>query len=1097
MGVKKLLYKIGDKAANKISDLSVLSSDQIEQINNNREEYLSKIPDPSDTNEVEISNRLLAASSVEIFDLYLSQIQELYRPVDNMVELGGSFDSAHNIRYINITKWVTDKNENSLEKLVNVYDVLSKETCNIALVFNRQTDKTKVYLATVNTANAHDNTNSEIYRMRIEEAIRGNFPGSEWNPQIGKGRIPCLDNDRNYSVATATNIPDEKSEKFISQTIEKLLDGIVPDSENKEYTMILLATPINDVHERKMRLSEFYSGLSPYSSWQTNYTFTEAKSNTSMATFGVNIGTSAGSQQTQSLADTKSKAETLSESRSVSDSIGGGVNAGIGSENGPNLGVSANYNHTVSNSLGKALSTVLATTKAVAEGTTNALNLGASFSRASNVTATVGMNEGITQSYVNFNIKHTLDVLEKQMERYETSTALGMWDFSVYVVSENPSVANNVAHTYLALTQGEESYLSNAAVNLWRGDLGEASSGAKEICKYIRDLRHPVFALDPDVLNRDDSFYVYPPIVTATTALSGKELAYSLNFPRKSISGFPVFQCAEFGRDIVTYDSTKEKGSVKLGKIFHMNHTENTDVTLEKRSFASHVFITGSTGSGKSNTTYRLLEELSSQNIRFMVIEPAKGEYKNIFGNRKDVSVFGTNPMISDLLRINPFSFPEGIHVYEHMDRLVELFNVCWPMYAAMPAVLKNAVEKSYEDCGWDLISSVNTYDSDYFPTFADVTRNVRKIIDSSEYNSENKGAYKGSLLTRLQSLTNGINGLVFTSEELDSNELFDSNVIVDLSRVGSAETKSLLMGMLVMKLQEHRIACSKGMNLDLNHITILEEAHNLLKRTSTEQSSEGSNLMGKSVEMISNAIAEMRTYGEGFVIVDQSPGLIDMSAIRNTNTKIIMRLPDNSDRILVGKAANLNDDQIEELSKLPCGVAAVFQNEWIQPVLCKVGRSEHVEETYTYSKPADHLSSDHIVERLSIADMLSKGMKIERDISKEEMCSKMDMCSLSASLQVRILRYMGNSSDAVHMRVLGNIMYELFPELGIKVKNNIEDGTVVEEWTKDVNEEIRSYAVNDQLRRDIVQGIITHYLVNENNNIEMLKLWRDKGGLR
>jgi len=161
MGVKKLLYKIGDKAANKISDLSVLSSDQIEQINNNREEYLSKIPVPSDTNEVEISNRLLAASSVEIFDLYLSQIQELYRPVDNMVELGGSFDSAHNIRYINITKWVTDKNENSLEKLVNVYDVLSKETCNIALVFNRQTDKTKVYLATVNTANAHDNTNSE------------------------------------------------------------------------------------------------------------------------------------------------------------------------------------------------------------------------------------------------------------------------------------------------------------------------------------------------------------------------------------------------------------------------------------------------------------------------------------------------------------------------------------------------------------------------------------------------------------------------------------------------------------------------------------------------------------------------------------------------------------------------------------------------------------------------------------------------------------------------------------------------------------------------------------------------------------------------
>ena len=82
---------------------------------------------------------------------------------------------------------------------------------------------------------------------------------------------------------------------------------------------------------------------------------------------------------------------------------------------------------------------------------------------------------------------------------------------------------------------------------------------------------------------------------------------------------------------------------------------------------------------------------------------------------------------------------------------------------------------------------------------------------------------------------------------------------------------------------------------------------------------------------MLSNAIAEMRTYGEGFIIADQAPGLMDMSVIRNTNTKIILRLPDQADRELVGRAANLNEDQITELAKLPCGVAAVYQNEWIQ----------------------------------------------------------------------------------------------------------------------------------------------------------------------
>lgn len=102
--------------------------------------------------------------------------------------------------------------------------------------------------------------------------------------------------------------------------------------------------------------------------------------------------------------------------------------------------------------------------------------------------------------------------------------------------------------------------------------------------------------------------------------------------------------------------------------------------------------------------------------------------------------------------------------------------------------------------------------------------------------------------------------------------------------------------------------------------------------------------IASKSVEMISNAIAEMRTYGEGFVVVDQSPGLLDMTAIRNTNTKIIMRLPDEGDRRLVGKAAGLNDGQIAELAKLQRGVAAVYQNEWIEPVLCHISKHDRKE---------------------------------------------------------------------------------------------------------------------------------------------------------
>ena len=134
------------------------------------------------------------------------------------------------------------------------------------------------------------------------------------------------------------------------------------------------------------------------------------------------------------------------------------------------------------------------------------------------------------------------------------------------------------------------------------------------------------------------------------------------------------------------------------------------EVHIDIESLSMHTFITGSTGKGKSTAIYSILDKLMNHNvkgkeetIKFMVIEPAKGEYKDRFGSFDNVHVYGTNYKKMPLLKINPFSFPDDIHVLEHIDRLIEIFNVCWPMYAAMPAVLKDAIEKSYVVSGWNL----------------------------------------------------------------------------------------------------------------------------------------------------------------------------------------------------------------------------------------------------------------------------------------------------------------------------------------------------------------------------------------------------------
>lgn len=1077
MGIKNIINKAGAKAADKVAKLSALSPEQLKQVEEQREKYLADQPNISDE---ELTNRLLASCGVEIFNSYLEQIKELYVPIENKVEFGTDFQESYNIRYFNITKWVVDKKENSLEKLVNVYEVLSNEDCNIALVFNRTETNTEVFLAVVNTKNDSDNVNVENYRKRLLEAIKGNFPGSTVQNEKGIGRIPCLANSKPYSVATVSNLPTAKSEKFISQTIEKLIDGIIPSQPSENYTLILLASPIQDIENRKLRLSELFSALAPYEKWQTNYTFTASDATTSMATFGVNVGASAGIQHGKNQSVNQSAGDTQTSGQSQTDSSGQTDGTNTSHTDGKSKGSSHNVSipfvggyaysrnkgtsvsdtigqstaKTVSRALAKtasrALSQTVGQTLGFSSGVNLGSNIGANFARASNVTATVGKNEGITQSFTNHNISHALKVLEEQMKRFEKGTAMGMWEFAAYVLSEDQNIANNVAHTYLALTQGEESFMSQSSVNLWRGDLGESSGDAEEIVAYLRELRHPLFGLNPNLLLADPTFSVYPSIVTSTVPLTGQELAFSLNFPRKSIPGLPILECAEFGRNIAKFDEENVTDKMlHLGDIFHMYHKEDVPVNLNQNSLASHVFVTGSTGSGKSNTIYQLLNEGRKNGLKFLVVEPAKGEYKHVFGNHDDVSVYGTNPQLTPLLRLNPFSFPKEIHILEHLDRLVEIFNVCWPMYAAMPAVLKKAVEQSYQDCGWDLLESNNPYGRLY-PNFNDIADNIKTIIDSSEYDDENKGAYKGALLTRIESLTNGINGLIFSNDELTNEHLFDTNVIVDLSRVGSTETKSLLMGILVLKLQEYRMT-NGDMNAELKHITVLEEAHNLLKRTSTEQMSESANLLGKSVEMLANAIAEMRTYGEGFIIADQAPGLMDLSVIRNTNTKIIMRLPDFSDRELVGKSANLNDDQIIELAKLPKGVAAVYQNEWIQPVLCKVEKVGHDSNTFqnTFvgsampkSFKANNVKS--VILDFLITNWMTKGKHVDYSSVSELILNS----NISSKIK-RLLMEVKDSSGDVNLKSLRELVYELLDANRAIEKSKDEDD--IHDWVDTV----------------------------------------------
>lgn len=885
-----------------------------------------------------------------------------------------------NIRAVKVDRWVFDREEKPGECFKNVLSTFSDGDHTIALVVKRTPVNTEMYFVVKNEGIGRNEDSRENAAL-LRDSIQGNFQGSRCtiisDPEEIQGLFSLCDRsgtgdreDGITSISLLTNMPSEYARDHVGQGLDKLLNGIVPESKEDSYTVVFLAESLTltDIRDICSGYEEIATALAPYLQYQfqsgssetethgemESISDTESISNSIFKTHSVNIGVNGGVSRSRSISTTDAVTKMIGTDLKGIASAGLGVVLGAigGAVAGPPGAV-------LGNAVGKAVgtaapnlarSTMRSKTQTDTTGQSLGLSAGYGYSWGSSKTVTnsqtrtkgtsssvsKGKNESTTYTYKSYLVAGLLERLERTIDRIDRSQATGLWKYSTYVLGGSSKTTKNVANYLKGITQGMESHNEPAVVQEWSRQETNHVTAFGEIKKYVSHFTHPVFvAADSEVENTM--------IFTPTSYVATDELSHVVVFPRKSLQGIPVLEGVAFGRE--PHSLIPADADLEMGNGYHMHRVITQQrIKISKEELTKHTFITGSTGSGKSNTIYKMLENLDRQGVRFLVVEPAKGEYRTVFGGRNSVRVYGTNPNIAEyeMLRINPFRFPRGIHILEHLDHLVEIFNVCWPMYAAMPAILKDSVERAYVQTGWDLERSVNVYDEDLFPTFADVVGQVRAVLEESDYSDDNRGDYTGSLVTRLKSLTNGINGLIFTSDDIADEDLFDQNVIVDLSRVGSSETKSLIMGLLVLKLQEYRMdQRSRGANTDdrLRHITVLEEAHNLLKRTSTEQTSEGSNMLGKSVEMLANSIAEMRTYGEGFMIADQSPGLLDMSVIRNTNTKIILRLPDFSDRELVGRAAGLSENQIVELARLEKGVAAISQSDWLEPVLCKIDK--------------------------------------------------------------------------------------------------------------------------------------------------------------
>ena len=836
-------------------------------------------------------------------------------------QVPGSF-KWNTIRLFRIDQVVLNPEENTQDKLMTVFSALQSAVTNgsVFLAIRGEKEGQVEYCFGVATEAAG---NTGAAAKVFEANFKGNFTGSnliELNQDDTQAWFEPLQ-DKNKAIACLTVLPAPRSEdKDASvQGMEKLADALA----GHDYTAIILATSTSreTILARKRGLERLSSALSPY------------------AKVSLAFGENESEAISEAIADSTSTSisEGISHTLSTSTSTSAGTSTGTSSSNSIN-----GFGDTFTTGRNEGQSWNKTDGATVARGTSHNETQQTGKTTTDSTTRTLGSSLTRTIEAHNKTVAKLLETLDNSLKRIEQAEAFGLWETACYFIANDVQTAILSANSYKALVTGDVTGHEKSHLNIW-SPVSDPTRTMQAL-SYLAHARHPL------IRAFSDSKDFTPP----ACLVSGRELPILLGLPLKNIPGVVVNTMAGFGRNVFVKDTVHavRRVQIGLGNIFHMGNEENTRVDLDLDSLTAHCFISGTTGSGKSTTTYTLINRLMEQHIPFLVIEPAKGEYKDEFATVAGINIYTTSPRTMKMLRINPFEFRHSdIHVLEHMDRLIEIFNVCWEMYAAMPAILKDAIETMYIKKGWDVENSIYIGKGiPQYPTFADLLAVLPELLDASEYSVQAKSDYKGALVARVKSLTNGLFGQIFCAGYgIPDATLFDQPTIVDLSRIGSTESKALIMGILVMRLGEYRSTFQSVKKL--RHVTILEEAHNLLKRTDAE----ASRLTSKSVEMISNSIAEMRSKGEGFMIVDQSPTAVDISAIKNTSTKIIMRLPETTDCEVAGNALGLNEYQIKEIPRLPTGVAIIMQNNWVDPVLAKIDKTDRPSNHPPVQQEIDH----------------------------------------------------------------------------------------------------------------------------------------------
>ncbi len=760
----------------------------------------------------------------------------------------------------------------------------------LLFLLKRSMGETHLYIGTTSLFRTISSSDA-IEQMR--EATNANMPGVELRALTKEDTYNeiMMKMQKFNTLGAVTGIPSFKGsneqDTGLIQTLDQLAFGIRDmKGFEKDYALLVIADPMPDrdtadIINRMRRLgSEIH----------------------------INVSRNVSEQESQS--ESKSK------------NVGGGIIQGIGAVAGGLLSSSAGMpmlGASLGGSLGGAIAGVFGMNK----------NVQLNFSRS------------LSAEYLDKFAQYAEEITEKHIARLNEGRNLGYWNVGVYILGDTKKEVTTVAGMLRSIYSGKESYLEPIRLHVLKDN-----SGALEIVKFGYDLI-PIVREDANDKNYlDKEWHIFGKAYQyLSTPMNTKELSLTTSLPRRDVPGL------RFVKTAVRFANNPAdiKGdSISLGKVVDMGVLQNNEYLIDPNALVRHALVTGSTGSGKSNTCKRIVQEVIKRNIPVMIIEPAKDDYVRWAINMnktlpKDKQFQIYMPGASELdgvkmkeLHLNPFepAAMKGakIDMLTRSENLTALLNASLPMSDVLPVIVDETVFEYLKAFYKEEFLKGEMEQKGEYPTLDGLKVMAKVILEHRNYEKKVQDNISASLDTRFTYLSRGNRGNILNvKKSTDYNNLFNKPTVINLSRIASPKDKALIMSLLMISLSEYRQSNyinngkyrEKAQKNKLLHLTLVEEAHNLLLKPQN-LSSDAGNPQQVVADLFSNLLSEIRGYGQGIIIADQIPTRLIPDAVKNTNYKIVHRLTSKDDCEIMASSLALREDQVSIIPSLDIGNALI-----------------------------------------------------------------------------------------------------------------------------------------------------------------------------